>query len=196
VTDRFLAHLPIGDRPPFPGDGMPGWEIFPYEGEIQVKVLQEPELPEPPRAGAGGADCHGCKDPLRGAVWADEHWRVVHTGEPTALPVIVLLCPMGHYDLHDLPPERAAEFGPMLQRVERAIMSLGGIARVHVNKWGDGGEHLHMWLIARPEGLTQLRGTCLPHWDDVLPVQEEGQWRSALAEVGAALAAEGGQAYA
>jgi len=196
VTDRFLAHLPIGQRPPFPGDGMPGWEIFPYEGEIQVKVLQEPELPEPPRFGEGGADCRGCSDPLRNAVWADEHWRVVHTGAPTALPVVLMLCPMGHYDLHDLPGERAAEFGPMLQRVERAIMSLGGIARVHVNKWGDGGEHLHMWLIARPAGLTQLRGTCLPLWDDVLPVQDEAQWRAVLAEVGATLAAGGGRAYA
>jgi diadenosine tetraphosphate (Ap4A) HIT family hydrolase len=197
VKDRFLAHLPIGERPAFPGDGMPGWEIFPYEGDIQVKVLQEPELPEPARNGAAGpADCWGCKDPLRNAVWADENWRVTHTGEPTALPVVVLLCPIGHYDLHNLPPRRSAEFGPMLQRVECAIMSLGGIARVHVNKWGDGSEHLHLWLIARPAGLMQLRGTCLPLWDDVLPPQDENQWREVLHELAAALAVEGGTAYA
>lgn len=137
VTDRFTAHLPIGGRAPFPGDGMPGWEIFPFEGDIQVKALDNPVLPEPPRHGADRpATCAGCQEPLRNAIWADEHWRVAHLGEPSAVPVMVLLCPIGHYDL---PPQRAAELGPMLQRVERAIMSLGGVARVHVNKWGDGG---------------------------------------------------------
>lgn len=196
MSERFVAHLPIGERPDFPGDGMPGWEIFPYEGDIRVKVLEAPVVPEPERHGAGGAaECGGCSEPLRDAVWADEHWRVSHSGEPTALPVVVLLCPVGHYDLHTLPPERAAELGPMLQRVERAIMSLGGIARVHVNKWGDGSEHLHVWLMARPEGMMQLRGTCLPLWDDVLPRQDERQWRRVMAELAEALTAGGGTAY-
>jgi diadenosine tetraphosphate (Ap4A) HIT family hydrolase len=121
---------------------------------------------------------------------------VRHTGEPTALPVVVLLCPIAHHDLLDLPAELASELGPMLQRVEKAIMSLGGIARVHVNKWGDGSAHLHLWLIARPAGLMQLRGTCLPLWDDVLPRQEEAQWRAVLGELAAALAADGGTAHA
>jgi hypothetical protein len=40
----------------------------------------------------------------------------------------------GHHDLIDLPPDLSAELGPMLQRVERAILDLGGIARVHVNR--------------------------------------------------------------
>jgi hypothetical protein len=40
---------------------------------------------------------------------------------------------------------------------------------VHVNRWGDGGAHLHVWFFARPEGLLQLRGSCLPDWLDVLP---------------------------
>ncbi len=177
--------------------GCPGWEIFPYEGDIRVKVLDEPVVPEPARHGAGGpAECDGCAEPLRDAIWADEHWRVNHSGEPTALPVVVLLCPVGHYDLHTLPPERAAEFGPMVQRVERAIMSLGGIARVHVNKWGDGSEHLHVWLMARPEGMMQLRGTCLPLWDDVLPRQDEQQWRQVLHDLAETLAAGGGTAFA
>ena len=197
MTDRFLTRLPIGERSAFPGDGMPGWEIFPFEGDLRVKVLDVPQLPEPPRNGEDGAEsCAGCREPLRDAIWADEHWLVRHTGAPTALPAVVLLCPTGHYDLHDLPPERSAEVGPMLQRVERAIMALGGIARVHVDKWGDGGAHLHLWLIARPAGMMQLRGTCLPLWDDVLPPQDEQQWRGVMAEVAAALAADGGTAYA
>jgi hypothetical protein len=51
VTDRFLAHLPIGGRPPFPGDGMPGWEVYPLARDIRVEIPDEPELPEPPRHG-------------------------------------------------------------------------------------------------------------------------------------------------
>jgi diadenosine tetraphosphate (Ap4A) HIT family hydrolase len=193
----FVTRLPIGQRIPLPSEGIPGWEIFPFEGDIRVKVLEAPALPEPPRNGEDGPEsCSGCQNPLHNAIWADEHWRVIHSGEPTGLPVMLLLCPLGHYDLTDLPPVRAAELGPMLQRVEKAIMGLGGIARVHVNKWGDGGAHLHMWLIARPAGMMQLRGTCLPLWDDVLPKASEQEWRACLASVAAALAADGGTAYA
>jgi diadenosine tetraphosphate (Ap4A) HIT family hydrolase len=192
----YVARLPIGQRIPFPANGIPNWEIFPFEGDIQVKVLDEPVLPEPARYGEDGPDsCGGCREPLRNAIWADEKWRVMHLGEPTALPVMVMLCPMAHHDLLDLPSELSAELGPMLQRVEKAILGLGGIARVHVNRWGDGGAHLHMWLIARPAGMLQLRGTCLPIWDDVLPKASEPQWRATMSEVAAALARDGGTAY-
>jgi diadenosine tetraphosphate (Ap4A) HIT family hydrolase len=174
---EYVKRLPIGEQIPFPSDGIPFWEVFPYEGELRIKVLEEPTLPEPPRHGeAGPEDCHACNSPDADFLWTDEHWRLGSFPEPAALPAMVLLQPRGHYDLHDLPPERAAELGAMLQRVERAIMSLGGIARVHVNKWGDGGAHLHMFLIARPEGMMQMRGTCLPLWDDVLPKVPNAVW--------------------
>lgn len=193
----FVRHLPIGAPIPMPVDGIPGWDIFPFDGDIRVKELDAPELPEPARHGEEGAEhCHGCQHPLRNAIWADDSWRLVHSGQPTALPLMVLLCPRGHYDLDDLPPDLSAQLGPMLQRVTRAIMDVGGIARVHVNKWGDGSRHLHLWLIARPAGMMQLRGTCLPIWDDVLPKLDESLWRQTLAAVGAALAANGGAAYA
>ncbi len=192
----FVARLPIGQRIPFPSDGIPGWEIFPFEGDLQVKVLDEPVLPEPPRFGEEGPQaCRGCKEPLRNAIWADDNWRVTHLGEPSGLPVMVMLCPLAHHDLTDLPGDLSAQLGPMLQRVERAILALGGIARVHVNRWGDGGAHLHFWLIARPEGMMQMRGTCLPIWEDVLPKASEQEWRATLSAVAAGLAADGGQAY-
>ena len=197
MADRFLAHLPIGGAPePFAGDGIPGWEIFPFEGDLRRKPLEAPVLPEPPRNGEDGpADCFICRDPLGPAVWSDEHWLVRHLPEPSAVPVVLLLCPRGHHDLIDLPPARAAEIGPMLQRVERAVTGLGGIGRVHAQKIGDGASHLHLWVFARPAGLTQLRGSCLTVWDDILPRQPLPQWRAVLREVGAALAAEGGTAH-
>ncbi|MBO0883520.1 MAG: hypothetical protein J2P17_24935, partial [Mycobacterium sp.] len=92
-------------------------------------------------------------------------------------------------------PQRAAELGPMLQRAEQAVMSLGGIARVHVNRWGDGGAHLHMFLIARPEGMMQMRGTCLPLWDDVLPKLPEETWHETNHRIALAMEAGGGTAH-
>ena len=34
---------------------------------------------------------------------------------------------------------------------------------------GDGAAHLHIFFFARPAGFTQLRGTCMAIWDDLLP---------------------------
>lgn len=196
MTHPFIAGLPIGQRIPFPADGMPGWEIFPYEGDIQVKILDEPVLPEPPRYGEDGpGSCRSCQEPLHSAIWSDDRWKVVHSGEPSGLPVMVLLCPLAHHDLTDLPADLSAELGPMLQRVERAILDLGGIARVHVNRWGDGGAHLHLWLIGRPAGMLQMRGTCLPLWDDVLPKPDERTWLATLRQVATTLARDGGTVH-
>lgn len=187
---QYVRALPIGERIPFPADGIPFWEIFPYEGDLQVKVLDAPVLPEPPRSGESGPEeCSACGNGPEGpeVLWSDENWKLVGLAEPAALPAMVLLLPRGHYDLVDLPEERAAELGVMIQRVERAILSLGGIARVHVNKWGDGGAHLHVWLIARPEGMLQMRGTCLPLWDDLLPKVPEDVWAETNRRIAAAL---------
>ena len=51
----------------------------------------------------------------------------------------------------------------------RAVESLEHIARAHVLRWGDGSAHMHVFIAARPEGFTQLQGTFLAVWDDLLP---------------------------
>ncbi|MET8507132.1 hypothetical protein ABZV60_21095 [Streptomyces sp. NPDC004787] len=119
----------------------------------------------------------------------DEHWRVDAVGSELRLPAVVMLQPRGHYDLADLPAERAVELGPMLQRVERAMLGLGGVARVHVNRWGDGAAHLHFWLLARPAGMLQLRGTLLPLWEELLPPVPEDVRQRTLRALAEALAA-------
>ena len=43
--------------------------------------------------------------------------------------------------------------GVMLGRVERAVLSVGEIGKVHIGRWGEGAEHLHWWFIGRPAGL-------------------------------------------
>ncbi|MCX4750674.1 hypothetical protein OG455_35105 [Kitasatospora sp. NBC_01287] len=189
----YVRSLPIGKPLPLAEDGVVSWAQFPLEGDMRVKVLAEPELPEAPRMGEDGPEgCHACRrevtDPK--VLWADEHWMVCGFDEPEALPAAVMLYSRGHYDLADLPPERSAELGPMIQRVERAVISLGGIARVHVNRWGDGAAHFHLWFLARPEGMTQLKGTFLPLWGDVMPKVEPEVWAETNRRIAAALAAE------
>ncbi|MGH3647875.1 MAG: HIT family protein [Micromonosporaceae bacterium] len=191
---EYVKALPIGERIPFPADGIAGWEIFPFEGDIRVKVLEAPVLPEPPRYGEAGRECVSCATADDACVWTDEHWRLKSL-EPRALPSVLILEPRAHHDMADLPPDLAARLGPMIQRVERAISSLDGVGRVHLNKWGDGGAHLHLWFFARPAGMMQLRGTCLPLWDDVLPVRSDEAWREMCRTVAAAMAAGGGVAH-
>ena len=170
------------------------WDTFPFDGDLTVRPLEPPVAEEPPRHGEGGVPCGACSRPDDAYLWTDEHWRLGSLPEPSGLPVVVLLEPRAHYDFADLPPERAQELGPLLLRVERAVRSVGGIGRVHVGRWGDGGAHLHWWFLARPERLTQLFGSFAAIWDDILPPLPEEQWRANLAAVAHSLAEGGGTA--
>jgi hypothetical protein len=116
--------------------------------------------------------------------------------KPTGLPMVLMLEPRSHLDLGDLSNLLAAELGVMTVRIERAMRSLDGVARVHVYRWGDGAAHLHIWFMARPSGQLQLRGTFLPLWDDILPPIDLAVWKESLAHVAAWLAEFGGTALA
>ena len=148
---------------------MTAWEIFPFEREgLRVVPLRPPEVPEPARRGEGGIDCGGCSSLHEGTIWEDPRWRLVVAGEPSGAPLVVMLQPKSHYDLTDLPDDLASELGRLVVHVARAIESLPHVARAHVSRWGDGGAHLHVFFFARPEGFSQLRGTCFAIWDDLL----------------------------
>ncbi|HET7902744.1 MAG TPA: hypothetical protein VFL59_16285, partial [Candidatus Nanopelagicales bacterium] len=148
-------------------------------------------LPEPPRRGDDGVDCGSCAAGTTGAVWYDDRWKVVAPAEPLAIPA-VLRCPIAHHDLDTLDVGLAREMGFASWRVERALRALGGVGRVHVNRWGDGGAHLHLWFFARPEGVLQLRGSSLSDWTDCLPPMPDAEWRATMAAVAADLAELGG----
>lgn len=178
--------MPFGER--IAVGPVTGWEIFPYEGELRGKVLASRVVPEPPRAGAGGVDCSACDAPDDAYLWTNADWRIKAPAEPAAVPGVLLVETRAHHDLTDLPADLAGGLGPILQKAERALLSLGGVARVHVNRWGDGAEHLHLWLWARPEGMMQLRGVALPLWDDALPKQSPEQWSATLGTLRGALA--------
>ena len=154
------------------------WSTFPFTGDLKVKDLEPPVLPEPPRRDdPGGPPCKTCERDDGSYLWVDDDWRVSSTGKPTGLPPVLFLEPRQHHDLADLPPPLAAGLGPMIQRVEAALLSIGGIARVHVSRWGDGGAHLHLWFLTRPEGALQLRGTFLAVWDELIPPVPDERWR-------------------
>nr|WP_308129622.1 hypothetical protein [Actinoplanes polyasparticus] len=172
------------------------WPSFPFEGDMRVKPLAAPVDVEPPRSGEDAADCVACNTPDEAYIWISERWRVRAMDRPTGLPMVLILECRSHLDIGDLPNLLAAELGVMTVRLERAIRSLDGVARVHVNRWGDGSAHLHMWFLARPHGRLQLRGTFLTLWDDILPAIPEQQWRENLALVAAWLADFGGTALA
>jgi hypothetical protein len=99
---------------------------------------------------------------------------------PSGLPCVVLLFPRQHVDLPDLPDDLARELGPLLVRVQRAVFAIGDLANVHVCRWGDGSEHLHIWFMARPARIPQLGGSFAAIWDDVLPPLPEDVWRGNL----------------
>jgi len=184
---RALAAKSAGGRLPLPD--MTDWDIFPFEGPMQVRALEAVTLPEPAREGEGAeGGCSACSRADDEFLWTSEHWRLKDI-EPAGLPATVLLMPRDHFDLADLPVERAEELGPLMLRVERAMLGLGGIGRVHINRWGDGGAHLHWWFLARPAGLAQLMGSFSSAWLDVLPPRPHEEWNATMAEIARAMTA-------
>ncbi|GIG68530.1 hypothetical protein [Phytomonospora endophytica] len=189
---RFAGHFEYGKPVAAPEGGIPYWDVFPYDGDVSVRALDAPVIPEPPRGGEGDRPCGECARDDEGYVWTDEHWRLDAGAGGDSL-LNFMLTPRAHHDLGDLPADLVVGMGTTIQRVEAAIMGLGDIARVHVNRWGDGGSHLHWWFFARPEGLLQLRGTCLPLWGDVLPALPKETWDAAMTSVASHMTTTGGR---
>lgn len=188
----YVRRLPIGERLPL-GDLL-GDPLFPFEGEILVRPLEAPILPEPQRRGVDAGECDLCRNGGEHLIWEDERWRVLSAPEPHGLPMVAVLAPKAHHDLEDLPAELASELGLMIARLARAIGRLEAVGRVHVNRWGDGSFHLHVWCLARPRGMWQMRGAMLAVWDDLLPRVPAEEWQSRRRAVAAAMAEEGGRA--
>lgn len=170
------------------------WPTFPFVGDFKTRPLDAPVIPEPPRDGEDMADCRACQAPDEHYIWVDDRWRVKAPERPSGLPLVLILEPRMHLDLGDLPTMEAAELGLLTVRLERAMRAVDSVARVHVNRWGDGAAHLHLWFLSRPAGALQLRGTFLTMWEDLLPPVDEQTWRGNLSLVAAYLEDTGGKA--
>lgn len=155
---------------------------WPWTGALTPKGLDAPADSEPPRKGAGGLDCFICEgsrtlDPEY-VVWSDDLMMLGVPSQPSALPFALFLMPRRHADLCELTRAEAARQGELLAGIERAACEVLTVPRIQVARWGDGVEHLHWWLYARPTGMLQLRGTFLSHWDDLLPPRPARDARS------------------
>jgi diadenosine tetraphosphate (Ap4A) HIT family hydrolase len=195
--EEFYAHA-IGAADAegrLPLSRMTGWDVFPFEqAGLRVVPLERPVLPEPDRAGEDPSGCAACAAG-RAPAWSDDRWRLSVLG-PSGAPLVLMLEPAAHHDLPDLPDDLASEMGLLIVRIARAIEELPHIARAHVSRWGDGAAHLHIFFFARPAGFSQLRGTCLAIWDDLLPLVPDGQRDRDAAAIGQALArSHGGRAH-
>ncbi len=170
---------------------MTGWDISPFEPDgLRVAPLRPPVVPEPGRAGEDPADCKSCRARDEG-IWLDGTWRLTRIGG-TGVPLVLMLHPRDHYDLADLPDERAAELGVLTTHIVRHMQALPHISRAHVYRIGDGAAHLHVWFFARPAGQAQLYGSWLVIWDDLLPEYPQKIAEADAANVAAALAASYG----
>ena len=192
---RIVAQVGEGGRLPTPS--IADWGTFPWEaqdGTVVARPLSAP-VPEEPRQGENGVDCRACASgAAESTIWRDDRWRVRHLGERSGLPLVLFLETHEHLDFTDLDEAQAAELGMLSVRLARIIESLPHIARCHVMRVGDGAEHLHVWFLARTEGLLQTRGSFAAEWDDILPPGPEDIWRADLAEVARKLATHGGRA--
>jgi hypothetical protein len=168
--DEFYDHATAAadDEGRLPLARMTGWEISPFEQDgLRVTPLRPPVLPEPPRHGEDPADCAACRKRDQG-IWFNDRWRLARIGG-TGVPLVLMLQPLDHHDLEDLPDDLAAELGVLTVHLARHVQALPGVSRAHVYRLGDGGAHLHVWFFARPEGQAQLYGSWLVVWDDLLP---------------------------
>ncbi|MGH3096430.1 MAG: hypothetical protein ACRDMV_10595 [Streptosporangiales bacterium] len=162
---------------------------LPYTEPLTIRQLDDRVVPEPPRNGeAGGEPCRICTGKGRDPVWSDDLWSL-HPPSGCSLPGTVWLASRTHVDsFWDLPQAAATSFGQIAGRVERAVLSLGNIARVHLYRWGDGGAHFHIWFLPRPLGMLDARGMMLPLWEDVLPNVADSELVAAAERVAARLA--------
>ena len=162
---------------------------LPYAEPLTVREPAPRVVPEPPRRGdPGGEPCRICDGSTTPSLWGDEHFTI-HAPVGSSLPGTVWLASRVHADsFSDLPPEVAAAFGPLVARVERAMLTtLPDIGRVHLYRWGDGGAHFHVWMLRRPLGMMEATGHFLPLWEDVLPNASDEVCREAAEKVVAAL---------
>jgi len=170
---------------------MTGWDISPFEHEgLLVSPLNPPIVPDKPREGEDPANCSSCTRRDQG-IWLNERWRLSRISE-VGVPLILMLHPRDHHDLSDLPDEMAAEMGVLSTHIARHVESLDNITRAHVYRIGDGGAHLHVWFFARPTGQSQLYGSWLVVWDDLLPEYPDDVAAADAARVAEALVASYG----
>jgi diadenosine tetraphosphate (Ap4A) HIT family hydrolase len=167
---------------------------LPYAEPLTPIEPAELVIPEPPRRGEpGGEPCFPCSAQAEATlIWSDDTWTL-HSPGQTGLPGSVWLASRAHVDsFADMPGAVASSFGAVCGRVERAVLALGGVGRVHVYRWGDGGAHFHVWFVPRPLGRLDMSGHHLMAWEATMPPATAEQIAEAGRRIAASLAGDTG----
>lgn len=177
----------MANSTPSPLDALTASPLFPVTGEqLRVKDPLPRAASDAPRSGEPGGDpCASCAAGDDEYLWANERWRV-RAGIRASVKQVFLET-RAHVDLSDMSASQAAELGPVLQRIERAMLATGDVGRVHIHRWGDGAAHFHLWLYGRPLGDPQMLGFGLVLWTMLLPRMDEDEWAAAMAAIATAL---------
>ncbi len=137
-----------------------------------LKPLSDLMANELPRDGEDGRPCHSCGRPEK-ILWTNGRWQITSM-QPSPNPVLLFLETVEHVDFEHLDAAMAAEFGVLSWRLEAAMRSLDSVGRVHINRWGDGSSHFHVWFQARPARQLEFYGWGNALWSQVaepLPVE-------------------------
>jgi diadenosine tetraphosphate (Ap4A) HIT family hydrolase len=85
-----------------------------------------------------------------GLVWEDELWLL--KGSPGVAGWLTLQTKSHTSSAADFSDAQAASFGPLLRRVQSALLAASGAARVYVAALGEMHAHFHCHLVPRYEG--------------------------------------------
>jgi diadenosine tetraphosphate (Ap4A) HIT family hydrolase len=188
----------VGEDGRLPMPPYQDWDSFPWEivdGKLVPKVLGPPVAAEGPRGGESAErPCPTCAEERSDAwIWENERWFVRLMPEPGGLPLILFLQTKEHLDYPDMDDELAGEYGRLSTRLCRIMSHLLNVGRVHVCRWGDGNQHLHVWFIARPERFPQIIGSMAVEWDEMLPPPPDDVRRADARAVAERLASHDGR---
>jgi hypothetical protein len=196
IYARVVAEVGEHGHLPMPAAGE--WDVFPWavvDGQIAPRVVPPPAAERPRNGDPDHRLCGTCTDRENGRViWENERWTVTRMPAPTGLPLVLFLQTKEHLDYPDMDDDLASEYGRLSVWLCRIMSNLPHIGRVHVNRWGDGGGHLHVWFLARPARMTGILGSYAVEWDAILPPGPEEVWRADLHTVATKLAFHDGHA--
>lgn len=88
--------------------------------------------------------------PPGGIIYEGEHWLVSHQVSPALLRGFLIIKTRRHCDhIADLTDAEAAEFGPIVRDVSRALSEIVSPAKVYCCSFGEQVTHIHFYVIPR-----------------------------------------------
>lgn len=98
------------------------------------------------------------EQPLCERIYETEGWRVVHAYNTSLLGWLVVIAKRHVESFAELTPEEAAEFGPFLHRVSRALQEVTGAVKTYTTLFAEHPEHphVHFHVVPRTAGMPEV----------------------------------------